>query len=79
MTGKPGPVAWMDPKHVKKYGIAGVCWAADHRTGNYSVPLYAFTAKEREAMLDALTRVLAGEHDGEIPIRFYEQSLDKLS
>jgi hypothetical protein len=37
-----------------------------------------FTAKEREAVIDALNRVLAGEYDGEIPIRFYESALAKL-
>lgn len=40
-------------------------------------PVY-LTAKEREAVIDALNRVLAGEHDGEIPIRFYERALEKL-
>lgn len=36
------------------------------------------TPKEREAVIDALNRVLAGEYDGDIPIRFYEQALEKL-
>ncbi|WP_181175176.1 hypothetical protein [Mesorhizobium sp. B2-2-1] len=36
------------------------------------------TPKEREAVIDALNRVLAGEYDGDIPIRFYESALAKL-
>lgn len=31
----------MDPEHVKKYGIAGVCWANGRQTDKYTVPLYA--------------------------------------
>lgn len=37
-----------------------------------------FTAKELEAVTDALNRVLAGGYDGEIPLRFYESALAKL-
>lgn len=37
-----------------------------------------FTEREREAVIDALHRVLAGEYDGEIPIKFYESALAKL-
>lgn len=37
-----------------------------------------FTPKEREAIIDALSRVIAGEYDGDIPIRFYEKALEKL-
>lgn len=42
-----------------------------------SKPL-VLTPKEREAVIDALNRVLAGEHDGDIPIRFYERALEKV-
>lgn len=34
-------VAWMDPEHAMKYGIAGLCWANEVQTEHYSVPLYA--------------------------------------
>lgn len=38
-----------------------------------------FTAKEREAVIDALNRILAGEwQEGDLPIRFYESALRKL-
>ncbi len=37
-----------------------------------------FTERERDAVIDALSRVLAGEYDGEIPIKFYESALGKL-
>jgi len=35
--------------------------------------------KEREAAIDALNRVLAGEFDGDAPIRFYESALAKIA
>jgi hypothetical protein len=34
--------------------------------------------KEREAVIDALNRILAGEFDGDIPLRFYESALAKV-
>lgn len=37
-----------------------------------------FTEREREAVIDALNRVLAGEYDGDIPIKFFESALAKL-
>lgn len=37
-----------------------------------------FTIKEREAVIDALSRVLAGEYDGDLPIKFYERALEKV-
>lgn len=37
------------------------------------------TAEELEAAIDAVNKVLAGDHEGEdIPIRYYERALDKL-
>jgi fumarate hydratase class II len=35
--------------------------------------------KEREAVIDALNRILAGEFDGDIPLRFYESALAKVA